>query len=189
MSERVWLRSWDPVEMLNSLGPDASPRKLRLFAAACCRDIWSTIENSRGRNDIAQRAKELRITPNEMDSLAAEEVGFAKPDANMPPYRLNYRRLLEFVDRASGPLYFATWLRDVFGNPFHPIEIDPRWFTAEAVDLARGIYALQAFDRMPYLADALMDGGCDNDELIHHCQFTAWHVRGCWVVDAILGRE
>jgi hypothetical protein len=175
--------------MLNLLGPNASPRKLRLFAAACCRDIWSGIQNPRGRNDMAQRAKELRITPNEMDSLAAEEVGFAQPDSNMPPYCFNYPRLLEFVDRVSGPLYLATWLRDVFGNPFRPIEFDPRCFTAEAVDLARGIYAYQAFERMPYLADALMDGGCDNDEMIRHCQFTAWHVRGCWVLDLLLSME
>jgi hypothetical protein len=39
------------------------------------------------------------------------------------------------------------------------------------------------------LADALMDAGCDNENIIQHCQGPGAHVRGCWVVDLLLGKE
>jgi hypothetical protein len=43
---------------------------------------------------------------------------------------------------------------------------------------------------MPILADALQDAGCDNPDILEHCrEATAAHVRGCWVVDLVLGRE
>jgi biotin carboxyl carrier protein len=80
-------------------------------------------------------------------------------------------------------------LRDIFGNPFRPVAIDPRWLTSTVVDLAGGIYEERAFERMPILADALMDAGCDNEEIIAHCRGDGPHVRGCWVVDLLLGKE
>ena len=36
--------------------------------------------------------------------------------------------------------------------------------------LARGIYEDRAFDRLPLLADALMDAGCDDDDVLDHCR-------------------
>lgn len=47
---------------------------------------------------------------------------------------------------------------------------DPAWRTGTAVSLARGIVEVRAFDRMPILADALQDAGCDNPELMAHLQ-------------------
>jgi hypothetical protein len=80
-------------------------------------------------------------------------------------------------------------LRDVFGNPFRPVAPDPAWLTPDVVALARGIYAEQAFDRMPILADALQDAGCANDEVLKHCRDTSLkHVRGCWPVDLLSGK-
>jgi hypothetical protein len=83
----------------------------------------------------------------------------------------------------------AYLFRCIFGNPFRPITIDPRWLTSTVVDLAQAIYEERAFDRMPILADALMDAGCDTEEIIAHCRSDGPHVRGCWVVDLILGKE
>jgi hypothetical protein len=83
----------------------------------------------------------------------------------------------------------AVALRDIFGNPFRPVAVDPRWRTSDAVGLARGIYEERAFDRLPLLADALMDAGCADEQVIGHCRSDGVHVRGCWVVDLVLGRE
>jgi hypothetical protein len=80
-------------------------------------------------------------------------------------------------------------LREVVGNPFRPVAFDPRWLTADVVGLARGIYDHRAFDRLPLLADALMDAGCDNDDVLSHCRSGGSHVRGCWVVDLALGKN
>ena len=41
---------------------------------------------------------------------------------------------------------------------------------------------------MPILADALQDAGCDNDDILNHCRDDGPHVRGCWVVDLVLGK-
>ncbi len=79
-------------------------------------------------------------------------------------------------------------IRDIFGNPFRPVTVDPAWLTSDVLALARGIYAERAFDRMPILADALQDAGCDNEDVLTHCRdASAPHVRGCWVVDLVLG--
>jgi hypothetical protein len=79
-------------------------------------------------------------------------------------------------------------LRDVFGNPFRPVALDPTWLTSDVLALARGIYEERAFDRMPILADALQDAGCDNDTVLSHCRTEQMHVRGCWVLDLALGK-
>jgi hypothetical protein len=47
----------------------------------------------------------------------------------------------------------------------------------------------RAFDRMPILADALQDAGCDNEDVLNHCRGSGPHVRGCWVVDLVLRKE
>jgi hypothetical protein len=76
----------------------------------------------------------------------------------------------------------AELLREIVGNPFRPITIEPRWRTANVLDLARTIDEEEAFDRMPILADALMDAGCDCEAVLSHCRRGEWHVRGCWVI-------
>ena len=81
-------------------------------------------------------------------------------------------------------------VRDLFGNPFRPVSLDSTWLTPDVLALARGISMERAFDRMPILADALQDAGCDNEDVLSHCRdASATHVRGCWVVDLLLGKE
>jgi hypothetical protein len=83
----------------------------------------------------------------------------------------------------------AVLLRDIFGNPFRPTSVDPSWLTSTVAQLAEGIYQERAFDRMPILADALQDAGCDNEDILDHCRGPGPHVRGCWVVDLLLGKS
>jgi hypothetical protein len=79
-------------------------------------------------------------------------------------------------------------VRDVFGDPFRPPQFDALWRTADTVGLARAIYENLAFHHLPILADALMDAGCDDEEIIEHCRIDCSHVRGCWVVDLVLNK-
>jgi hypothetical protein len=83
----------------------------------------------------------------------------------------------------------AAIFRDIFGNPFRPVAFDPRWRSTDATALARGIYEERAFERLPLLADALMDAGCGDEQVLSHCRGEGPHVRGCWVVDLVLGKE
>lgn len=94
----------------------------------------------------------------------------------------------------------AALLRDIFGNPFHPIALDPAWRSDSAVSLARKMYHSHDFGEMPDLADALQDAGCENERILDHCRYSSPqaaghatssspHVRGCWVVDLVLGKS
>jgi hypothetical protein len=78
--------------------------------------------------------------------------------------------------------------RDLLGNPFRPVAIDTSLLTSTVVSLADGIHADRAFDRLPILADALQDAGCDSAEVLDHCRGPGPHARGCWVVDLVLGK-
>jgi hypothetical protein len=92
------------------------------------------------------------------------------------------------VDTTRSRARIANLLRDIF-NPFRPVAPDPVWLTSDVVALARGIYEDRAFDRMPILADALQDAGCTNEDVLSHCRGAGPHVRGCWVVDLVLGKQ
>jgi hypothetical protein len=56
-------------------------------------------------------------------------------------------------------------------------------------DLAHAIYAERAFARLPILADALEEAGYHNEDLLNHCRSKGEHTRGCWAVDALLGKS
>ena len=98
--------------------------------------------------------------------------------------------------------YLATHsnlLHEVFGNPFARIGVEPSWLTWNAgivPELATGIYEERspldgAFtsERLAALADALEEAGCQDARILAHCRGPGPHVRGCWVVDLILGKE
>ena len=83
-------------------------------------------------------------------------------------------------------------LRCICGNPFRPVSLDPSWLACNnrtVIKLAESIYDDRAFERLPVLADALEEGGCHDAEILGHCRSSGPHVRGCWVVDLILGKE
>lgn len=69
-----------------------------------------------------------------------------------------------------------------------PFETD--WRTSDVLSLAKGIGVSQDFSGMPVLADALQEAGCDSEDLLNHLRDTsAVHVRGCWALDLVLGKE
>lgn len=84
---------------------------------------------------------------------------------------------------------YAALLRCIFGNPIRPVTIAPEWLTSTVLALAKGIYDDRAFDRLPYLADALQDAGCTSDEVLEHCRGPNIHARGCWLIDGLLGKK
>jgi hypothetical protein len=89
--------------------------------------------------------------------------------------------------RAVDP-WLANLIRDMFGNPFRPVLLDPAWRTATVVALAQAIYDERAFARMPILGDALEDAGCGNVAVLNHCRQPGEHFKGCWLLDLLLGK-
>ena len=98
-----------------------------------------------------------------------------------------YNKLREEANIAE-ERYQANLLRDIAGNPFRPVAFDPEWRTSTAVALAQQMYESRDFGAMPILADALQDAGCDSADILDHCRGPGPHVRGCWVIDLVLGK-
>jgi hypothetical protein len=94
----------------------------------------------------------------------------------------------------------CSLLRDIIGNPFRPPPSLPppvlAWSDRTVPRIAQGIYDERRLPegtldaaRLAVLADALLDAGCDDEDLIAHCRHPGPHVRGCWALDLILGKE
>jgi hypothetical protein len=111
---------------------------------------------------------------------AARYAFWSAEDAQMVPKNKTWWRI-ESVEQ-------TVVLHDIFGNPFLPVTTDPSWLTSTVTNLAQAIYQERAFERMPILADALEDAGCTNQDVLNHCRGDGEHVRGCWVVDLLLGK-
>ncbi len=81
-------------------------------------------------------------------------------------------------------------IREVLGNSLQAVHFIAEWRTSTVTAIAQQMYDSRDFSPMPILADALQDAGCDNADLLDHCRDAEQvHVRGCWVVDAVLGKE
>jgi hypothetical protein len=91
-------------------------------------------------------------------------------------------------------------LRDIFGNPFRPLPvIDPSWLAWDGGtvrNLARIVYAERHLPEgildsghLAVLADALEEAGCAETDILGHLRGLGLHVRGCWALDLLLGKE
>jgi hypothetical protein len=125
---------------------------------------------------------------------------FGEPSPRSASLLRNLRRLKQASDpgrSSEETLCQAQLVREVFGNPLRPVTIDPawlRWNGGCVAEMARHIYAERRYEDLPILADALEDAGCDEAELLAHLREGptpegVGHVRGCWGLDAILGKR
>jgi hypothetical protein len=131
--------------------------------------------------------------------LAADEASSAAGWAALPPATHPLDMMVPAnhnasrVVKASEMMSQSDLLRCIFGNPFRPSPPLPAavlaWNDSTVRRLAEGIYEERAFHRLPILADALVDAGCEDEELIGHCRSEGLHVRGCWAIDLILGKS
>jgi hypothetical protein len=95
-------------------------------------------------------------------------------------------------DRSAEDSRHADLIRDIFGNPFRPVMLEPGWLAAHGgttAAMARTIYEERRFDELPVLADALEEAGCPSAETVAHCRGAGPHTRGCWALDGLLGKK
>jgi hypothetical protein len=213
MTETEWLASDNPNAMLRHLRHKVGLRKLRLFSCACCRRIWHQIpEPWRRAVELSERYVEGEVRERELTGARPPYPAVWSPGERVawcvtaPGKEL---RTLAFFDvcysaalAASGARTMsgtpdpaelaaqAVLVREVFGNPFRTAEM--AWQQGDgglASRFARSIYEERAFDRMPILADALEDAGCADAAVLGHLRSPGPHVRGCWVIDSLTGRE
>jgi hypothetical protein len=194
MDEATWLSSSDPAAMLAVFDPQiawgfatappsgwqrsvASDRKLRLFVEAC-------------------RASAGHDGSIDLDTALLEAVQiWSRP--RLPPQNPDASQRADF-------------LRCIFGNPWRPPfmwvnEAPPQsalkerrtwllrswltWHDALIPTMAQQIYEERRFDDLPVLADALEEAGCNEGTILEHARSPGPHVRGCWVIDCLLGES
>jgi hypothetical protein len=252
MTEQDWLTGTDPHAMLDYLREIGEPsaRKVRLFAAACCRRVWGHLKDRRSRRlvevaeafaDGTASERRLRAAFNRaaaaqeaihheggdaVDQSAAEAVLGLREDLQLGQvfegvaeavgetraaaaweriYRTpgKHYRQQEAEHRAecdagvaAEQVVQASFLRDLVGNPFRRGRAEPSWRTRTAVALALPAYEERDLpaghldpDRLAVLADSLEEAGCTDAALLGHLRGPGPHVRGCWAVDAVLGKE
>ncbi len=86
----------------------------------------------------------------------------------------------------------AAMLRCLIGNPFRSVELDSSWLAwnrGAILQMAQLMYEERRFEDLPFLADALEEPGCTNADLLGHLRSGGEHVRGCWALDAVLGKK
>jgi hypothetical protein len=185
-------------------------RPTRLWLAACMR--WGMdddqITHLLPEIECIERIADGLSPDHDLDTIASISCIFGDPERQPHDWWIPWQKgdLLHYACRLDGDpsskigvvldqlveylkVPAAAYLRDIFGNPFRPVAFAPEWRTDTAVTLARTMYEAREFSAMPILADALQDAGCDSDDVLNHCRDAQQvHVRGCWVVDLVLGK-
>jgi hypothetical protein len=214
VTEPEWLTCEDPHAMLEfiRLRHEMTARRWRLFAIACCHRLRS-LELARVSLDaltVAENHVEGTADENQLSEAydLAYDLAGAYQHGSGPPVTSGWVALAlcyaahrdesaddvaHFARRAlaseSEALLQTSFLRDIFGNPFRSVMFSPNWRTDTVVALALEMYESRDFSAMPIIADAIQDAGCFDDDILNHCRSTGPHVRGCWVVDLVLGKE
>jgi hypothetical protein len=201
MTEEEWLTTDKTTAMLNYVrrrrGKGIRERRLRLLGCAALRQHQLPDDRLLDYLIIAER-----YADEEIDSDTAKRSRLALANAffhwlKSPEVERCYHLLaptgkdaMQSYPTARRHRSFCDLVRDIFGNPFRPAAFSPSWRTDTAITLARTMYESRDFSAMPILADALQDAGCDNDDILSHCRdANQVHVRGCWVVDLVLGKS
>jgi len=218
MTEAEWAAITDPIELVAWLQTTMSDRKLRLWGIACCRYFyWQLLNDERLHHAIEMRERyednlasdeELRKALHAADDACQEARGaLATSTGTRLLDHHRYGEALQIAAAAeSARNASADWpdycqplwegdqirvchlLREVVG-PFRFVQPDSSWQTATTIAIAQSIYDAQDYTAMPVLADALEEAGCDHADILSHLRGPGPHVRGCWVVDLLLGKE
>lgn len=206
--QRERLAGLAPLEVLYHVAMNHSLRKLRLFVVACCRRTCRPHADEHRRaaidcseihaDQLLQSLEPLELaieTARANDDLEVSEPHTYSPRATTALW-LSMHAPEEGADEALGLMSQVTTrdeqmhlLECIFGLPGRTSLLTPAWLTDTVIALAREMYESRDFSAIPILADALQDAGCDRADVLNHCRGPGPHVRGCWVVDLVLGKE
>jgi hypothetical protein len=211
VTEADWLSTTDPTPMLGLLRDRglASERKLRLYGVAFTRRVWHllTAECFRDAVEVAERFADGQASKKELNAArrssgAALEaaglgglcgepywaLGCAWSTTRSPALNATMYPLWVFTDPGNRE-WQVSLVREVFGNPFRPPSaLASSCLTPAVLSLAQAAYDHRLDPaRLAELADALEHAGCTDAGLLGHLRGEG-HVRGCFAVDAILGK-
>lgn len=208
-----WDQTDDVGLMLKKVRGIASDRQLMFFACGCCRLVETKLPAVRYLADRFEKDAERPMSRDEkwsiLSAIGSALLGDIHPilrqflmgqdndSWTMAAQVASIGRMFEFngapesleVVGPSIPRNSASQakvLREVVRDPDRNIEFDPRWRTDAVRGIAAAIVESRAWDRLPILADALQDAGCEDDELLQHCRLADHlHRPGCWALERV----
>ena len=224
MTEQKWLTCTGPEAMLAFLENRASHRKMRLFICGYCRTSLGLFLS----DPVCEQA--IAVGERDADGLATEADLRAAGQALLDVEKINDDEFtwspywaIDYIDYSGAvteaweaicheachyggvgqrdqECLAAPLLRDLIGNPFHPLP--PLNSSALMLNggvvgqLAKAAYkerhlpsGLLDTARLAVLADALEENGCTHTDLLVHLRSGGRHVRGCWALDHVLDLE
>jgi hypothetical protein len=180
MTEAEWQTCEHRYPMIVELGAKATDRKLRLLACAVCRLEWHLLihEASRSAVSVAEEYADGAVDEVERDATARlandvaarlgmsrlhADIGYTATDAWYTLNRIARAAISPSCDADATEWYaengvkmpHSQLVRELFGNPFRPVPVDPAWLTPAVIAIAETIYDDRTFDRMPELANGL----------------------------------
>jgi hypothetical protein len=221
MNEQHWLTCVKPEMMLAFLSGRASERKLLLLAAACCRRFATYASSFRRGLDAIEGYVDGRIYQSELlnawepdrnqswdqlDELDSRMRYFGhlfelqlegwRPSENIPEILQWCRRdkiteSNEDAAESTEEQAQCDLIRDVIGNPFRQVHVDPAWlkWNGDVIrKVAQAVYDARRFEELSVLADALEEAGCAEEAILTHCRQPGVHVCGCWVLDLLVSK-
>jgi hypothetical protein len=211
MTEPEWMACTDLAILIKTTAPGRlSRRTLRLFGCGCCRRLWPLLGDERSREAvrISEEFADGRVDPEALQAacVAAAQVYPDFADAT-PETRAGWSAA-KAAWRCAQPLSLQAFsaslharsalgldvekepqcaiFQDIMGNPFRSVTSKAPCLTP-VTSIAQAIYHERAFDRMAELGDSLFLAGCTDACILAHCREPGPHVRGCWVLDLLLG--
>jgi hypothetical protein len=198
MTEVEWLACTDPARIVRSLQGRGGTRPPRLWACAFFR--WD-------RSDVGMLMRAVQVAEAWADREEPTTL------TNLSGFYVTDRVAWRAAERSAR--FVASWeesaqqqhaigfqirsLYCIFGNPFRPMAVEPSWLTwrdGTVPKIAQSIYDNRILPSgtldptsLANLADALEEAGCDNADILNHCRQPGEHVRGCWVVDLLIGKQ
>ncbi|MGH7174300.1 MAG: hypothetical protein ACRELF_04965 [Gemmataceae bacterium] len=206
----------------------AGKRKLRLFACGCCRLVWGLLVDRRLKEAVivAEQFAEGQTDKTELQAAFSRVIGLTmggysptdpgvreRTAAHMALSATTARAVSAAIEMTAMPLAMAGYnlgdskgdamlchlLRCTFGNPFHPVSVNPVWFSWNSAiipKLAQTIYEERQLPegtldqtRLFILADALEEAGCTDPDILSHLRGSGPHIRSCWVIDCLMGEK
>jgi hypothetical protein len=204
-SESIW--DWQQQDWLRQLPDQLGPRKVRLLLAACCRHSFEprqdlepevvlalqTLERfaTTGKSKAALRQAQRALEQWRLDRVPQLKALHMALSSTAPEAALaiacSAMHHAHHISEGEALQRFRAFQRDLVSPLKDQAQFATTWRTPAVVELARTMHEGRDFRRMPQLAEALHDAGCRDTTVLGHCRDNALsHIRGCWLINAIL---
>jgi ATP-dependent Clp protease ATP-binding subunit ClpA len=155
-------------------------------------ELLNFLEPSSGRSapgrNTSEAVKDLPAEVRRADDDLDAQIARLNGEKEAAVAEQDFERAAQLRDQGDNLLRRkAVLLREWVAS--HPAEASWLWKNeAKVARMARAIGDKRSWHELPNLADALVEAGCTDAEILSHCRQPGEHATRCWVVDLLLGK-